>query len=34
MNQLTFSLDPLSKRTDKEIFLVEIKLIVPWAALV
>jgi transposase, IS5 family len=34
MNQITFGLDPLPKKTRKEVFLDEMNLVVPWAALV
>lgn len=34
MDQMTFGLDPLPKRTRKEAFLDEMNLVVPWAALV
>jgi hypothetical protein len=34
MNQITLGLDPLHKKTRKEVFLDEMKLVVPWAALV
>jgi IS5 family transposase len=34
MNQITFGLDPLHKKTRKEVFLDEMELVAPWAALV
>ena len=34
MNQMTFGLDPLPKKTRKEVFLEEMNQVVPWAALV
>ena len=34
MDQMTFGLDPLPKKTRKEVFLDEMNLVVPWAALV
>jgi IS5 family transposase len=34
MDQMTFGLDPLPKKTRKEVFLEEMNLVVPWAALV
>jgi IS5 family transposase len=34
MDQMTFGLDPLPKRTRKEVFLDEMNRVVPWAALV
>ena len=34
MDQMTFGLDPLPKRTRKEVFLDEMNQVVPWAALV
>jgi transposase, IS5 family len=34
MNQITFGLDPLPKKTRKEVFLDEMNLVVPWAELV
>jgi IS5 family transposase len=34
MNQITFGLDPLPKKTRKEVFLDEMNQVVPWSALV
>ena len=34
MDQMTFGLDPLPKKTRKEVFLDEMNQVVPWAALV
>lgn len=34
MTQLTFGLDPLPKKTRKEVFLDEMNQVVPWAELV
>jgi transposase, IS5 family len=34
LDQMTFGLDPLPKKTRKEVFLDKINQIVPWAALV
>jgi IS5 family transposase len=34
MNQITLGLDPLHKKTRKEVFLDEMELVAPWAALV
>ncbi len=34
MDQITLSLDPLPKKTRKQVFLDEMNRVVPWAALV
>lgn len=34
MNKITLGLDPLAKKTRKQIFLDEMDQVVPWAALV
>ncbi|WP_259375176.1 hypothetical protein [Roseateles chitosanitabidus] len=34
MDQLTLGLDPLPKKTRKEVFLDELNQVLPWAALV
>ncbi len=34
MTQMTFGLDPLPKKTRKEVFLDEMNVVVPWAELV
>ncbi len=34
MDQMTFGLDPLPKKTRKEVFLAEMNQVVPWAALI
>lgn len=34
MDQITLGLDPLSKKTRKEVFLDEMNQVVPWAELV
>ena len=34
MNQITLGLDPLHKKTRKEVFLEEMNKVVPWQALV